>query len=429
MQVKAAELEDMDFSAPMHKQRKYDKRKKQGLRGTPQKRKFLGHVQNPIEDFAHDAHPKLKKLWSLSHTPAIFSTYDRQYFRDESETDTASETDDNNEVSLPVTLTALYRPEYANLAIPKLKETGRNLYTSIVLADTKESLARVESITQDQSNNPTWHAYRAGRITASRVHDILSMRDTTCPDNMVKSVLGYGGHFTSDHTKWGLDMEKQALAVYQDTINSYHQRLKIHPAGFTISSEMPYLGASPDGIRSCDCHPDILVEIKCPHSYKDIDPNTLLGTPQSCIDVHGNLRQSHRYYSQVQMQMFVLEKCVCDFVIYTMKGMYITCVPIDNEFCKKLTRTTTQFFFNYIMPEILSKTIEKSLPTPKMDLKTMCFCSKPKKGRVIKCGCPDCSIGTYHYVCVGLVRKPRGVAWYCPVCERLSGVQCPKAQM
>ena len=45
-----------------------------------------------------------------------------------------------------------------------------------------------------------------------------------------------------------------------------------------------------------------------------------------------------------------------------------------------------------------------------------CICGHVEHGKMITCGNTDCDIGTYHYGCVGISRKPRGT-WLCPDCH------------
>jgi hypothetical protein len=39
--------------------------------------------------------------------------------------------------------------------------------------------------------------------------------------------------------------------------------------GFAINSQHPFLGATPDGIISCDCCGKGALEIKCPFKHRD----------------------------------------------------------------------------------------------------------------------------------------------------------------
>ena len=112
---------------------------------------------------------------------------------------------------------------------------------------------------------------------------------------------------------------------------------------------------------------------------------------------------------------------MCDLVIYTKNGIHIDNVRYDAEFCQKAVTKCTLLFFNEIMPEILTKEIEKSLPVPPVHDKSICFCRKPGLRRVMVCANADCNIKKFHYSCVSVTKKPKS-DWLCPVCRRLLNV-------
>lgn len=109
--------------------------------------------------------------------------------------------------------------------------------------------------------------------------------------------------------KWGNDHEFQALRDFEKRAGTF-----VDPCGLFISKLYPFLGCSPDSISR---DRSFLVEVKCPHSLKDTVPwdfsklenksahfNEIIG-----YDKSGNailqLKRSHKYYCQVNMQMFV----------------------------------------------------------------------------------------------------------------------------
>ena len=112
----------------------------------------------------------------------------------------------------------------------------------------------------------------------------------------MKGILGYTGRFTTTYTQWGLDVESTAIQAYEDHIRPYHTDMAIKRAGLSISPSLPFLGALPDGVRSCQCHNERLVEIKCPHSHRDQEPNIIIlmcmVTSKSIIGI------IHRYSSK-----------------------------------------------------------------------------------------------------------------------------------
>ena len=57
---------------------------------------------------------------------------------------------------------------------------------------------------------------------------------------------------------------------------------------------------------------------------------------------------------------------------------------------------------------------ETNNPSP-----TFCWCKRPDEGDLIYCDGPDCSIGWFHFPCVGIYFAPSG-KWLCPDCQSKS---------
>ena len=86
-----------------------------------------------------------------------------------------------------------------------------------------------------------------------------------------------------------------------------HKNFTCNPCGFQIYLEKLYLGASADGIGSCDCHGENrVVEIKCTYKHRD---NVVMEAAHDdksfFIDKNGYLKRNHQYFSQVQLEMLV----------------------------------------------------------------------------------------------------------------------------
>lgn len=72
---------------------------------------------------------------------------------------------------------------------------------------------------------------------------------------------------------YGKDNEATARAFYGGFMRkNYHDSFIVEECGLRISNKFPHLGASPDGIISCDCCGVGVIEIKCPYSARN-DPN------------------------------------------------------------------------------------------------------------------------------------------------------------
>ena len=77
--------------------------------------------------------------------------------------------------------------------------------------------------------------------------------------------------------------------------------LSVEKCGLFVSKE-GVLGASPDGIISCDCHGSGVLEIKCAASFWTKDPNDREVMEKLPYIVTGNnlqVNEKHKYYSQI----------------------------------------------------------------------------------------------------------------------------------
>lgn len=126
----------------------------------------------------------------------------------------------------------------------------------------KEQVA-VEERTRKQANSRLWFRMRTGRVTASKfksacVTDPLkpshSLIMSICHPELVK--------FTNEATKWGCNHEAAAKEAYFQVQDNRHQGLKIEESGFFISTDYGFLGATPDGLVSCKCCGNGVIEIK-----------------------------------------------------------------------------------------------------------------------------------------------------------------------
>ena len=52
-------------------------------------------------------------------------------------------------------------------------------------------------------------------------------------------------------------------------MQSSHENFTVEITGLHVDVEKPFLGASPDGLTTCSCHGQGLVEIKCPYKNRN----------------------------------------------------------------------------------------------------------------------------------------------------------------
>ena len=98
-----------------------------------------------------------------------------------------------------------------------------------------------------------------------------------------------------------------------------HVNFIISDSGLVIRPDFAFLGASPDASIKCSCCGAGVVEVKCPFRCH----NTLLSDAADVgklfLEKSGEklqLKKSHAYYYQVQLQLFVCEVGYCDFAVF-----------------------------------------------------------------------------------------------------------------
>lgn len=185
---------------------------------------------------------------------------------------------------------------------------------------------------------PEWHAARAGRVTASRVADIVrktktgvsASRNTYLGELVAERLSGKVAEagFKSAAMQWGNDNEANAVALYELIHDCDCEAI-----GFALHPKIEMAGCSPDRLVN-DAG---LVEVKCPNTATHIA--TLLGAP---IDPD--------YIKQIQWQLSVCERAWCDFVSFDPRlpaemQIYVQRVPRDDRLIRELESAVEEFLF------------------------------------------------------------------------------------
>lgn len=169
-----------------------------------------------------------------------------------------------------------------------------------------------------------WHAQRCGKVTASRVADLIAKtktgwgasRGNYMAELVAERLTGVPAvGFTNAAMQWGTDTEPQARAAYE-----FFTDATVDLAPFVDHPTVPYSGASPDGYVGADG----LIEIKCPNTATHIE--TLL---------YGDMGVATKYVTQMQWQMACTGRQWCDFVSFDprMPGnmqMFLRRIPRDD---------------------------------------------------------------------------------------------------
>jgi putative phage-type endonuclease len=186
-----------------------------------------------------------------------------------------------------------------------------------------------------EQGSPEWHAERLGKVTASRVADVIAKtksgwgasRANYMAELVAERLTGVRSEgFTNAAMQWGTDMEPEARANYEFMTN-----LTVEPASFVPHPTIADTGASPDGYVAADG----LVEIKCPNTAGHIE-TLLTGT------IAG------KYVTQMQWQMCCTGRAWCDFVSFDPRlppsmQLFIKRVPRDEITTASLEIEVTDF--------------------------------------------------------------------------------------
>ncbi|XP_059171127.1 uncharacterized protein LOC131952467 [Physella acuta] len=244
--------------------------------------------------------------------------------------------------SLPAPLTTLFDTKYTHLGYTQLVESTRQA---------------IEAATRDQSNSKDLFRQRAGHFTASRMQVCCNTNLAQPSLCLIKQVC-YPKQQTyrSAGMKWGCQHERCALQQYAQIAGPKHRNFKITKSGLVVHPEVHYIGASPDGLVTCDCCGHGVVEIKFPSCTKDKMMDDVSKKEAKNIGLGSNkqLSSTHRYYYQIQTQMAATKSSYGDFIIWTTKDVHIERIFFDSNFWSSISVKAAEFFQKIILPELLA---------------------------------------------------------------------------
>ena len=183
-----------------------------------------------------------------------------------------------------------------------------------------------------QQRTEEWFAARCGKVTASRMKDIIAKSDTAAYRNYQAEIISErlsgrsAESYSSREMQRGTELEPKARAVYLLETGS-----DVSETGLIPHPSIANSGASPDGLVDSDG----LLEIKCPNTATHID-----------FLLH---RQPKReYILQMQWQMACTGRLWCDFVSYDDRlpePHAYACIRImrDPETIERLEQAATDF--------------------------------------------------------------------------------------
>jgi putative phage-type endonuclease len=171
-----------------------------------------------------------------------------------------------------------------------------------------------------QQQSEEWFSARLGKVTASRVADVMAKTKTghsTSRNNYMAELVcerltgARAERYSNAAMQWGTETEPQACATYEIVTG-----VTVQECGLIVHPNIINFGASPDGLIG-DAG---LVEIKCPNTATHIE-TLLSGTCDG------------KYITQMQAQMACTGRKWCDFVSFDPR------MPVDMQlFVKRVNR-------------------------------------------------------------------------------------------
>jgi len=161
---------------------------------------------------------------------------------------------------------------------------------------------RIEA-TKIEQGSIEWKMLRAGKVTASRVADVLSNiksgesagRKNYTMDLVAEILTNQPAEsFTNSAMQWGTEQEPFARIAYETKMNLFVEQIP-----FMDHPQIEWFGCSPDGLVG----EDGLIEIKCPNTTTHLEY------------IDGG-KPPAKYIPQMQTQMACTGRKWCDFVSF-----------------------------------------------------------------------------------------------------------------
>ena len=116
----------------------------------------------------------------------------------------------------------------------------------------------------------------------------------------------------------------------------------------------PTLACTPDGkVIDPGCtEPFGLLEVKCPETKLLVMPLDACSDSNFCcenVDGQCKLKITHPYYAQVQGQMGITGAKLCDFLVYTKKGMSIERISFDPQYWHELEGKLLLYYYEHFI--------------------------------------------------------------------------------
>lgn len=170
---------------------------------------------------------------------------------------------------------------------------------------------------------PEWFEARKGKITSSVAAACLGYDPHTGPLSAFNQITGRTTKADNRHMAWGREYESSAREAYEVLSGNF-----VTGTGFWVHDDLPWLGASTDGLIGADG----VVEIKCP------------GVIPTEIPVQHDF--------QMLVEMACTNRNWCDYFAWSQEGEFCRRVLRDCDREREVLFLLEDFFMQYIAKDI-----------------------------------------------------------------------------
>ncbi|KAK3926644.1 hypothetical protein KUF71_014980, partial [Frankliniella fusca] len=214
----------------------------------------------------------------------------------------------------------------------------------------RKNLQRREELQRLSQGTDEWLRERANLLTASDFGEVCKREPTTsCRrfvfDKLYKTRGGPTEQMQHGHTNEIIAKEQLRSEGYE-----------IEECGLFVDEEMPFLGASPDGLIGNDSIVDIKRPFTAYESQSTLQAIENKQIPYLEIKSEGNvkLKEDSAHYYQIQGQLHITKRHKCLFVVFTKHWKHVEEIERDDGFWNVHMRNQLERFYEEaLVPEIV----------------------------------------------------------------------------
>ena len=223
---------------------------------------------------------------------------------------------------------------------------------------TKRVISKISRRTRLQSKSSYWFLYRRCLVSGTMAKRVIRQNELRENNEKLNRIITktFPNRFMNEAMRYGLLHEENALKALLDLFKTEHRKPKIDAHGVILYDKAPFVGASVDGVLSCECcKKSILIEVKCPFHLKDtgIENWSIL----EYFDKDQNLKRNHTYFNQINLYQGILGIQDAFFIVYAKGKIIIKEIKFDESFFNYQIKNISQYYMDFYLPTVIGKKI------------------------------------------------------------------------